>query len=112
MSNVKFLHQNDFGYACRCPKDGKVKVYFGNVGLIATPAEFLVFRKYIAEAYQHYNQSECWPSTRNIALQTPVHNLLLIFNLMELAQLWEVLENSALMLEVEQVFSGTNSDQS
>lgn len=98
-----FLHHNDFGYCARCPRTCHLHVCFGNVALAATPAEFAEFRRTVAETWAHHCLHTADPDARCIALRTAATRLALVFSLVELTQLRDILENTALLLEVEEL---------
>lgn len=102
---AQFFHHNDFGYAARCPRTMHLHVCFGNVALAATAPEFQEFRATISAVYRHHLQYATDPDTRCIAVRTPAHKMALVFNLAELTQLWEILENTGLLLEVEDLLA-------
>jgi hypothetical protein len=104
---AQFFHHNDFGYAARCPRTMHLHVCFGNVALAATAAEFQEFRASISAVYHHYLQYTPDPDIRNIAVRTPAHKMALVFTMAELTQLWEILENTALLLEVEEILASS-----
>ncbi|MDU0369110.1 DUF6686 family protein [Hymenobacter endophyticus] len=98
---AQFFHHNEFGYCARCPRTQHLHVCFGNLALAATADEFQEFRRYVNETWQHYCLSTQDPDARSIALRTPAPRLALVFSLIELTQLRDILENTALLLEVE-----------
>ena len=100
---AQFFHHNDFGYAARCPRTMHLHVCFGNVALAATAPEFQEFRATINAVYRHHQQHATDPDARCIAVRTPAHKMALVFNLTELTQLQEILENTSLLLEVEEL---------
>jgi hypothetical protein len=82
-------------------------ICFGNVALAATASEFQEFRTSIAAVYRHHRQHITDPDARCIAVRTPAQKMALVFNLAELTQLWEILENTALLLEVEELLASS-----
>jgi hypothetical protein len=102
---AQFFHHNDFGYAARCPRTMHLHVCFGNVALAATAAEFQEFRASICDVYSYYHLRPTDPDSRSIAVRTPAHKMALVFTMTELTQLWEILENTALLLEVEEILA-------
>ena len=98
---AQFFHHNEFGYCARCPRTQHLHICFGNLALAATPGEFQEFRRYVSETWQQYCLSTHDPDARHIALRTPAPRLALVFSLIELTQLRDILENTALLLEVE-----------
>ncbi|QIX63025.1 hypothetical protein FY528_08580 [Hymenobacter lutimineralis] len=100
---AQFFHHNEFGYCARCPRTQHLHVCFGNVALATTAAEFAEFRAYVARTWQHHCLHTQDPEVRCIALRTPVCRMALVFSLVELTQLQEILENTALLLEVEEL---------
>jgi hypothetical protein len=100
---AQFFHHNDFGYCARCPRTCHLYVCFGNVALAATATEFAEFRQVVAATWQHHCLRTTDPEARCIALRTPAPHLALVFSLVELTQLRDILENTALLLEVEQL---------
>jgi len=97
---AQFFHHNDFGYCVRCPRTQYLHVCFGTVALAATAAEFQVFREAVAAQHQHHAACRD-PEARCIALRTPADKMALVFTWQELLQLRDILENTALLLEVE-----------
>lgn len=102
---AQFFHHNDFGYAARCPRTMHLHVCFGNVALAATAPEFQEFRAIISETYRYYTLRTTDPDTRRIAVRTAAHKMALVFTMTELRQLWEILENTALLLEVNELLT-------
>jgi hypothetical protein len=100
-----FFHHNDFGYAARCPRTLHLHVCFGNVAMAATAPEFQEFRALISDVYHYYDLHPTDPDMRGIAVRTPAHKMALVFTMEELTQLWEILENTALLLEVEELLA-------
>lgn len=102
---AQFFHLNDYGYCARCPRTQHLHVCFGNVALATTPSEFQEFRRAVADTWQHHRQRTPPPDpeARHIALRTPAPRLALVFSLAELSQLRDILENTALLLEVEEL---------
>ena len=102
---AQFFHHNDFGYCARCPRTCHLHLCFGNVALAATVPEFTEFRQVVADTWQHHCLRTVDPEARCIALRTSAPNLALVFSLVELTQLRDILENTALLLEVEQLLA-------
>lgn len=102
---AQFFHHNDFGYCARCPRTCHLHVCFGNVALAATPTEFAEFRRIVTDTWQYHCLRTRDPEARCIALRTPAPHLALVFSLVELTQLSDILENTALLLEVEQLLA-------
>ena len=100
---AQFFHHNQFGYCARCPRTRHLHVCFGNVALAATATEFQEFRQTVSGAWQHHCRHTADPEARCIALPTSATRLALVFSLVELTQLRDILENTALLLEVEQL---------
>ncbi|HEX8348674.1 MAG TPA: DUF6686 family protein [Hymenobacter sp.] len=102
---AQFFHHNDFGYCARCPRTQYLHLCFGNLALATTPNEFDYFREQIGAIYKERRLQPSDPDERCIAVRTPVQKLAMVFTLTELAQLWEILENTALLLEVEKILT-------
>ncbi|RSK29926.1 DUF6686 family protein [Hymenobacter metallilatus] len=100
---AQFFHHNDLGYCARCPRTQHLHICFGNVALAATAQEFQELRSSVQETWQHHCLRTPDPEARCIALRTPAPRLALVFSLAELTQLRDILENTALLLEVEQL---------
>lgn len=98
---AQFFHHNEFGYCARCPRTQHLHVCFGNVALATTAAEFQEFRRSVGDTWQHHCLRTSDPEARCIALRTSAARLALVFSLVELTQLRDILENTALLLEVE-----------
>ncbi|MCA8830843.1 DUF6686 family protein [Hymenobacter pini] len=98
---AQFFHHNEYGYCARCPRTQHLHVCFGNLALAATTDEFQEFRQYVNATWQHHCLTTPDPEARNIALRTPVARMALVFSLTELTLLRDILENTALLLEVE-----------
>lgn len=107
---AQFFHHNDFGYCARCPRTQHLHLCFGNVALAATPEEFQEFMAEIGAVYDAQRHRPGDPAERCIAVRTPAHKLALVFTFAELAQLWEILENTALLLSVEQILNPERAD--
>lgn len=100
---AQFFHHNEFGYCARCPRTRHLHLCFGNVALAATTAEFQEFREVVSSSWQHHCLRTQDPEARCIALRTPAQRLALVFTLVELTQLRDIVENTALLLEVEEL---------
>lgn len=101
----QFFHHNEFGYCARCPRTRHLHLCFGNVALAATGPEFQEFRQCIRHTWQHHRFTTPDPESRCIALRTAAPKLALVFSLVELGQLHDIVENTALLLEVEELLS-------
>ncbi|UPL50480.1 DUF6686 family protein [Hymenobacter sublimis] len=100
---AQFFHHNEYGYCARCPRTRHLHVCFGNVAMATTPTEFQEFRHCVTETWRHYCLHTRDPEARSIALRTAAPRLALVFSLVELTQLRDILENTALLLEVEEL---------
>ncbi|MFD1469973.1 DUF6686 family protein [Hymenobacter caeli] len=104
---AKFLHHNAFGYCVRCPRTGYLHLCFGPVAMALTPVEFAGFRESVAAtAYQVAQHPVADAGARCVALRTPAERLALVFTRAELAQLQELVEMTALLLETETLLGG------
>jgi len=102
---AQFFHHNDFGYCARCPRTRHLHLCFGNLALAATPEDFRLFKDHIGAVYQQQYALPTDPDERCVAVRTPVQKMAMVFTPTELAQLWEILENTALLLEVEKILT-------
>jgi len=102
---AQFFHHNEFGYCTRCPRTRHLHVCFGNLALAATAAEFQELRQCIQQTWQHHQFTTPDPESRCIALRTMAPKLAMVFSLVELGQLHDILENTALLLEVEELLN-------
>ncbi|GAB2780811.1 hypothetical protein HNQ93_001307 [Hymenobacter luteus] len=98
---AQFFHHNEFGYCARCPRTRHLHLCFGNVAMATTGAEFQEFRGVVSAAWEQHCLCTHDPEARCIALRTSAAKLALVFTLIELTQLRDILENTALLLEVE-----------
>jgi len=98
---AQFFHHNPFGYCLRCPRTRHLHLCFGNLALVATAVEFQEFRRFIEEEHARNYSAYRDPEARCIALRTPTDRMALVLSWQELEQLHEILETTALLLEVE-----------
>ena len=99
---AKFLHHNDFGYCVRCPQTGYLHLCFGTVAMALTMPEFVDFREAVAAtAYQAVQRPVVGAGARCVALRTRADRLALVFTHLEMSQLQELVEMTALLPEVE-----------
>ena len=103
---AQFFHHNEFGYCARCPRTQHLHLCFGNLALAATSEDFFLFKDHIGAIYYEHHLLPIDPEERCIAVRTPVQKMAMVFTTIELAQLWEILENTALLLEVEKILAG------
>ncbi|TPG67233.1 DUF6686 family protein [Hymenobacter nivis] len=104
---AKFLHHNEFGYCVRCPHTGYLHLCFGTVAMALTPPEFKEFREVVAAtAYQATQQPVVDAGARCVALRTRADRLALVFTRLEMGQLQELVEMTALLLETEALLGG------
>ncbi|OUJ72682.1 DUF6686 family protein [Hymenobacter crusticola] len=102
---AQFFHHNDFGYCARCPRTQHLHLCFGNLALAATLDDFFLFKEHIGAIYYEQHLLPKDPEERCIAVRTPAQKMAMVFTAIELAQLWEILENTALLLEVEKILA-------
>ncbi len=98
MNPYKQLHRNNYGVSFYCQCQKQVHLTFGNVALAQTKGEFDAFcnelKLLLAE-----NQNIC-PYRKCLVLRTPVSKIALIFNLVEIKELLDLMENSKIALEI------------
>jgi hypothetical protein len=72
-----------------------------------TPAELTEFRQRVAEAYRQYATGPVRdPEARCIAIPTPATRMAFVFTFVELTELVELLDCTALFLEAEELLQG------
>jgi hypothetical protein len=100
----KMYHKNELGNSRKCTCQGAIHVTFGNVSLLLSKPQLSGFATYIAEALF----SECDVEDRNercIFLPTRDYCLMFAMSYNELLQLCELLEQTLLMMQVEDALS-------
>ncbi|HEY8933846.1 MAG TPA: DUF6686 family protein [Cyclobacteriaceae bacterium] len=95
-------HQNNFGFARKCTCQGAVHVNFGNVSILLNREQIHDFLQYITDAIM----SSCDVTNhddRSIYLPTRDYCLMFALTYNELNALAEILDQTLLMMEVEDV---------
>lgn len=104
-------HQNEFGYTRKCTCHDAFHLVFGNISLLLSKGQLRDFSRCIAETLSmecvvHDDNDRC------IYLPTRDCSLMFALSYNELKLLAEILEQTLLMLQVEEVLSPNISDQS
>lgn len=92
------LHFNEFAYVARCPRHSFLTVCFGTVAAVLTPAELRTLRTHVAALPTVVAD----PDARQLLLPTPAARWAVALTAAEAAQLLDVLNVAALVLEAEQ----------
>ncbi|MFZ6013096.1 MAG: hypothetical protein ACOYXT_22325 [Bacteroidota bacterium] len=100
----RIYHQNSFGQARKCTCHGAVHITFGTVSLLLSKTQLSGFATWIAEALM----SECDVEDRDercIYLPTRDYCLMFAMTYNELISLSEILDQTALMIQIEDSLS-------
>ena len=97
------LHFNDFAYVARCPRHPLLTVCFGTLAVALTPAELRALRARVAALPPPLAVAD--PEARQLLLPTPAARWAVALTATEAAQLLEVLDVAALVLEAEQLLN-------
>lgn len=96
----KIYHHNNIGFTRECHCQNAIHLTFGNVSLLLSRAQLADLTTYIAETLAgkagiEDREHKC------IYLPTRDQYLMFVMSYNEISQLFEILENTNLMLEIE-----------
>lgn len=100
MCNFKVLEYNPTGYVMRCQDCGHLQMAFGNVVLNLVEEDFWSFKELISINAEKNNTADNSPETTCIYIDTPCRNMKLLFSLNEIKNVAKLLEEAALLLQI------------
>lgn len=98
----KIYHANAFGHSRKCECQQAVHVNFGTVALLLNKFQISEFGKFIAETVEAGMAVED-PDHRCFCIPTSDHCLMIAMTYNELKALSELLDETLLMVEIEEV---------
>jgi hypothetical protein len=103
----KIYHQNELGCTRRCTCHNAIHLNFGNVSLLLSKSQLSDFSEYISEAVVSCSLDMNYPDARDIYLPTRDFCILFAVSYNELKNLLDLTEQTLLMLQVDDVLSGS-----
>lgn len=94
-------HQNDFACAGRCHCHNQLHLIFGNISLLMSVYDFFMLRAQVRQTYQNVQEKAVSPAEKDILVNTSVCNMVFLFSFRDLSSLKEVMDQTAMILEVE-----------
>jgi hypothetical protein len=99
-------HQNDFACAGRCHCHNELHLIFGNISLLISVYDFFMLRAQVRHTYQKVQGKVASPVEKDILVNTSVCNMVFLFSFQDLSCLKEVMDQTAMILEVEGILHG------
>ena len=103
MCQPKRLYLNKFGEITQCNCSARIQLAFGNFILALSEAELRVLQDYIPPLYEEEKSLSQSVRERNIYLSPSIHHLMLAFSLEELAGLMDLINQAAIVLEIQKI---------
>jgi predicted lipase len=102
MCKIEVLNQNKFASVLRCSSCNDLHIGYGSVIQTLDIEEFEQFAKIIDDLYEkHY--SELLLNGERLFIRTDSTRLVLAFNTDELKALWEILQESLVLIQLESI---------
>ncbi|OFX44285.1 MAG: hypothetical protein A2046_13545 [Bacteroidetes bacterium GWA2_30_7] len=98
------LYQNQNGYVIKCKECNHFKVAFGTFCITQTVPEFFEFMVKIYKIRESYKNQNICPEYKCIEVPTPLRNMSWIFNMNDINNLVELLEQACKKIEIEKNF--------
>lgn len=102
--STHIYHRNEFGHTRKCDCHGAIHLVFGNISLLLTRRQFHEFTLYVADMIALESVTDD-RDERRLYIPTRDQALMFLVSYNELLLLADVLEQTILMLQVEQVLS-------
>lgn len=99
MCKFKMLEYSPLGYVAKCESCKQLQLAFGNIVVRNNEEQFHAFCRIISKKASDMKY-ELERDVRNIYLESPCRNVMMVFNLNELEELSELLECSMVSLEI------------
>lgn len=107
MKHLSYIyHQNDFACAGRCHCHNELHLIFGNISLLISAYDFFMLRAQVRQTYQEVLGKVKSQLEKDILVNTSVQNMVFLFSFQDLLNLKEVMDHTAMILEVEDILQG------
>lgn len=104
MCEHKVLSHNQNGYIIRCLECDHFQIGFGTTVISFSPGQFARFKKSAELQYFLFQKDKNIPLRKDIDLPTFSKNVQLMLNYAELVNLWNLIEEASVMLQLEKLF--------
>lgn len=102
--STHIYHKNDFGLTRRCDCHGAIHLVFGSISLLLTKKQFEDFTLHMADTIETESSVDD-RDERCVYIPTRDQALMFVLTYNELLLLADILEQTLLMLQVEQALS-------
>ncbi len=102
--DYKILHHNEHGYVVRCERCQKIKLAFGTCALTMGRSKFSEFVDTV-QKYIDVTPEYGFPHQKRIQIPTTCSEIQLVYTTTEVKNLYDLVEEAYLSLEIEQLFS-------
>ncbi|MBX2843835.1 MAG: hypothetical protein KTR26_18835 [Flammeovirgaceae bacterium] len=93
-------HQNEFCFTAKGPYKDHVHIVFGNVALYLSIDSFILFSQELSETSNSLERKYC-KVNKDFVVKTSFKNMAFVFSTSELEQIKEVINQTFLMIEVQ-----------
>ncbi|MEM1135707.1 MAG: DUF6686 family protein [Bacteroidota bacterium] len=100
--SYRLIDENEFAYSAYNKTASIIQFNFGNICLKLTHDEFTELKKHVKETLEGSKNCKC-PYARDIFISTSVTNMVFVFCLHEIMCIYDVMMNTATMLEVQDI---------
>jgi predicted lipase len=102
MCKIEVLNQNKFASILRCSSCNDLHIGYGTVIQVLEIEEFRQFTRIIDELYEnHYD--DLLLNGERLFIRTDSTRIILAFNKDELKALWEILQETLVLIELESI---------
>ncbi len=100
MCQFTTLHHNAHGYVVRCSDCHHIQVGFGTTAISYSPEDFRELRQNLRQCHEFYLESP-FPEMKCVHFQQVGQQVKLVYTPKEIAQLTDLVEMAALMLDIQ-----------
>ncbi|MEO0470819.1 MAG: DUF6686 family protein [Bacteroidota bacterium] len=106
---VDVLHRTPQGYVSRCPKCETIFIAYQTTALSLHQTDFEAFQNELGKELERKKEKcAAYPNHKNIMFSTPSDQVKILLCYREMSQLYEMLSEAWLMIEVNQIIREPN----